>query len=109
MSFFNWKGIAIVLGVIAVVIGLCVVDLSCGSKPTENSTVARIQRGITEGKSEFRKQEIERMSKLAFDMRVLAKRYVAQGEKRKAHRAIGVAQELDKKIKALKAEEAAAQ
>jgi len=94
----------IVWAAVVVVAGLGLFWLCHGGKLAEGSTVARIQRGIDEGQVEYRKLEIEKLSKLAFDMRVLAKRYVANGEKRKAHRAIGVAQELDKKIKKLKEE-----
>ena len=100
--FFNWRGVAIVFGAIAIVIGLCAIDLSCGAKPTEDSTIARVKGELAVGKKEMRNLQADDLARLARDMRVLAKRYVEQGEKKKAQRAIGAAQELDRKIQELR-------
>ena len=96
--FFNWKGAAIVLAVLAAVIGLCVVDLRCSGGLGSDSHIMRMRGEWNEGKKALRQQEAENLAQLARDLRVLAKRYKENGENRKAQRAIGAAQELDKKI-----------
>ena len=96
--FFNWRGAVIVLSVLAVVIGLCAVDLRCSGGPGSGSTVARVKGEVAEGKKAMRQQEAESLARVARDLRVLAKRYKENGENKKAQRAIGAAQELDKKI-----------
>ena len=103
--FFNWRGVAIVLAVIAAVICLCAVDLRCSGGPGSESTVARVKGELAEGKTAMRQQEAENLARVARDLRVLAKRYKANGENKKAQRAIGAAQELDKKIARLLGEE----
>jgi len=96
--FFNWKGIALVLAALVVVIGLCAVDLSCSGGPSQDSQIARMKGEWKDGKKALRQQEAENLAQLARDLRVLAQRYKAKGENKKAQRAIGAAQELDKKI-----------
>ena len=96
--FFNWKGVAIVLAVLVAVIGLCAVDLRCSGRPGPDSQIARIKGEWAEGKKAMRQQEAENLAQLARDLRVLARRYRENGESKKAQRAIGAAQELDKKI-----------
>ena len=104
--FFNWKGIMFVLGAIAVVVGLCALDLCCSSGGKEKiPSLERVKGEIEAGRREQRVLQAEELAKLARDMRALAKRYVEQGETRKAHRAIGAAQELDRKIRELRGEE----
>ena len=100
--FFNWKGIAIVLAAIVVVIGLCALDLRCSGGSGEIPAIARVKGEIEAGRKEQRSLQADELAKLARDMRVLAKRYLEQGEKRKAQHAIGAAQELDKKIEELR-------
>ena len=102
--FFNWKGIAIVLAAIAVAIGLCALDLRCSGGEDDIPVIARAKGEIEAGVREHRIQQADELARLARDMRVLAKRYVEKGETRKAHRAIGAAQELDRKIKELRGE-----
>ena len=65
----------------------------------------RVKGEIEAGRREQRVRQAEELAKLARDMRALAKRYVEQGETRKAHRAIGAAQELDRKIRELRGED----
>jgi len=98
MRFFNWKGIAIVLTVLAVVVGLCALDLRCSGGPGPDSQIVRIKGEMVEGKKAVRQQEAENLARLARDLRVLARRYKENGENKKAQRAIGAAQELDRKI-----------
>ena len=100
--FFNWKGIAIVLAAIAAVIGLCAIDLSCSGGRGDVPALARVKGEIKAGRDEQRSLQADELAKLARDMRVLAKRYLEKGEKRKARRAIGAAQELDRKIEELR-------
>ena len=100
--FFNWRGIAIVLAAIAVVIGLCALDLSCSGGRGDIPAVERVKGEIAAGMKEQRTLQADELAKLARDMRVLAKRYLAQGERRKARSAIGAAQELDRKIEELR-------
>ena len=102
--FFNWRGVAIVLGVIAVVIALCALDLKCSGNPSEESTISMVKREMAAGIKEKRYLEAEDLARLARDMRILAKRYVQQGENKKAQHAIGAAQELDKRIRKLRGE-----
>lgn len=99
---FNWKGIVIVITVLAVVVGLCALDLSCSGEPEQHSTIARVKNEIAAGKQEFRNLEADDLAKLARDLRILARRYAEKGEKKKAQRAIGAAQELDRKIRQLR-------
>ena len=96
--FFNWKGAAIVLAVLAAVIGLCAVDLRCSGGLGPDSHIVRMKGEWDEGKKAIRQQEAENLAQLARDLRVLAKRYKENGENKKAQRAIGAAQELDRKI-----------
>ena len=96
--FFDWKGASIVLAVLAVVIGLCAGDLRCSGGPEPYSQVSRMKGEWAEGKKAMRQQEAENLAQLARDLRVLASRYKGNGENKKAQRAIGAAQELDKKI-----------
>ena len=104
--FFNWKGVAIVLAVIAAAIVLCAVDLRCGGGLGPDSHVVRMKGEWQEGKKAMRRQEAENLALLARNLRVLARRYKENGENKKAQRAIGAAQELDKKIaRLLEAEE----
>ena len=103
--FFNWRGAVIVLSVLAVVIGLCAVDLRCRGGPSSGSAVARVKGEVAEGRKAMRQQEAENLARVARDLRVLAKRYKENGENKKAQRAIGAAQELDKKIARLLGEE----
>ena len=93
------------LGVIAAVIALCALDLCCSGSSSDIPTVARVKQELAAGKREMRILQAEELAKLARDMRVLAKRYVEQGEKKKAQRAINAAQELDRKIRELRGEE----
>jgi len=102
--FFNWRGIVIVLAVLAAVIVVCAVDLRCSGEPEQRSDLARVKSELVAGKKEFRYQEAEKLAALARDFRALADKYKANGEMRKAHRAIGTAQELDRKIKKLREE-----
>ena len=96
--FLNWKVVAIVLAGLAVVIGLCAVDLRCSGRPGPDSRILRMKAEWAEGKKAMRQQEAENLAQLARDLRVLACRYKENGENKKAQRAIGAAQELDKKI-----------
>ena len=96
--FFNWKGAAIVLAVLVAVIWLCAVDLRCSGGLGPDSQIVRMKGEWDEGKKVMRQQEAENLAQLARDLRVLAKRYKENGENKKAQRAIGAAQELDKKI-----------
>ncbi len=103
---FKWKGIIFVLGGIAVVVGLCALGICCSSGGKEHIPSQERAKGEIEADSgEQRVLQEEELAKLARDMRALAKRYVEQGETRKAHRAIGAAQELDRKIRELRGEE----
>lgn len=103
--FFNWKGIALVLTVIAAVIGLCALDLSCGGGPTADSTLAKVQGELKAGRQELRTLKAEELAGLARDMHALAKMYRDQGEKKKAYHALAAAQELERKIRQLRGEE----
>lgn len=96
--FFNWRGAAIVLAAIAAIGCLCAVDLRCSGRPGSGSTIAHVKGELAEGKRAMRQQEAENLARLARDLRVLAKRYKENGENKKAQRAIGAAQEMDKKI-----------
>ena len=96
--FFNWKGVTIALSVLAAVIGLCAIDLRCSGGLGSDSHIVRMKGEWNEGKKAMRQQEAENLAHLARDLRVLAKRYKENGESKKAQRAIGAAQELDKKI-----------
>ena len=99
--FFNWKGVAIVLGILAVVIALCAVDLRCSGSLESDPTVVRMKGELAAGKKAKRQLEADNLAQMARDLCVLAHRYKAQGENRKAQRAMGAALELEKKIKHL--------
>ena len=61
-------------------------------------TSAQRLKIMSAGQKAMRQQEAENLAQLARDLRVLARRYKENGENKKAQRAIGAAQELDKKI-----------
>ena len=103
--FFNWKGAAVVLGILAAVTVLCAVDLRCSGELGTDSTVVRIKDELAAGKKAKRQLEADNLARLARDMCTLAHRYKEQGENRKAQRAMGAALELEKKIKRLLEEE----
>ena len=96
--FVNWRGVVIVLLVLAVVVGLCAVDLRCSGGLESDSQVRRMKGEWAEGKKPMRQHEAENLAQLARDLRLLAARYKENGESRKAQRALGAAQELDRKI-----------
>ena len=96
--FFNWRGVMVVLAVLAAVVVLCAVDLRCSGGLGQDSQIVRMKGELAEGKKAMRQQEAENLAQLARDLRVLARRYKENGENKKAQRAIGAAQELDKKI-----------
>ena len=99
--FFNWKGAAVVLAAFVVIIGLCAVDLRCSGGLEADPTVMRMKDELAAGKKAKRQLEADNLARLARDMCALAHRYKAQGENRKAQRAMGAALELEKKIKRL--------
>ena len=96
--FFNWRGVMVVLAVLTAVVVLCAVDLRCSGGLGQDSQIVRMKGELAEGKKAMRQQEAENLAQLARDLRVLARRYKENGENKKAQRAIGAAQELDKKI-----------
>lgn len=102
--FFNWRGIKIVLIVIAVVLALCAIDVSCSSKTEDNATLMRVKDELAAGKKEVKNLRAEELERLARDMRVMSKKYLEKGEKKKAQRAIGAALELERKIQSLRNE-----
>jgi len=81
--------------VLAAAIGFCLVKWR-GVAAEQAATSERIQED-----AEGRKPQdlrADELAALARDMRDLAQRYLKQGDKRKAQRAIGAAQEMDRKI-----------
>ena len=97
--------LVVALGVLALIVGFCLLNVRCSGNPMVGSSAARIANEVKAGKAEMRNQEIENLARLASDFRVLAKRYKTQGENKKAQRAIGAAQELDWKIRKLQEEQ----
>jgi len=100
----SWKPVLIILAILAAVVGIAAFDLRCSSAPQEGTALARVRDELAAGKAEYRTQRADEMAVLARDLRVLAKRYVEQGDKKKAQRAIGAAQELDRRIAELRGE-----
>lgn len=90
------RAIFIIIAV-AVVAGLCVLGLRCGG-PLEAPAVERVRNELDAGRAMQRQLQADELAALARDMRLMAQRYLKQGDKQKAQRAIGAAQELDKKI-----------
>ena len=99
--FFNWKGAAVVLAALVVIIGLCAVDLRCSGGLEADPTVVRMKDELAAGKKAKRQLEADNLAQLARDLCDLAHRYKEKGENRKAQRAMGAALELEKKIKRL--------
>lgn len=97
----SWRTLAVMLGILALVIGLCALNLRCAGDPGPGSTVVRVRDELQEARRARRIQEADNLSVMARDLRVLARRYLDEGDKKKAQRAIGAAQELDKRIQAL--------
>jgi len=95
------KRVLFILIVGAVVVGLGVVGLRCGG-PSESPAVERVKGEIAAGRQEQRNLQADELAALARDMRLMAQRYLQQGDKKKSQRAIGAAQELDKKISELR-------
>ncbi|MBO7684538.1 MAG: hypothetical protein J6T51_07425 [Kiritimatiellae bacterium] len=103
---FNVKGAILVLCGAAVVAGLCALDLRCSSGGRAKiPSVERVKGELEAGRREQRQLQADELAALARDMRALARRYVEQGDRLKAQRAIGAAQELDRKIRELRGEE----
>ena len=96
--FVNWKGVTVVLAVVTAVVALCAVDLRCSGGLGPGSDIVRMKGELAEGKKAMRQQEAENLARLARDLCLLARHYKAKGEDRKAQRALGAAQELEKKI-----------
>ena len=96
--FFNWKAVAIVLSVLAAVIVLCAVDLRCSGGLESAPSFARVKSEMAEGKQAMRQQEAENLTQVVRSLCALAHRYKANGETKKAQRAMGAALELEKKI-----------
>ena len=94
----------IALAAVAAVVGLCALDLHC-SGGGEVPAIARVRGEMEAGRNAQRIQQADELARLARDMRVLAKRYLEQGEGRKARRAFGAAQELERKIRELRGED----
>ena len=94
----NWRGVWIVLAVLAAVIGLCALDLRCSGELGPGSSIARVKGEMEEGKKAMRQQEAENLTQVVQSLCALAHRYKANGELKKAQRAIAAAQELEKKI-----------
>jgi len=101
MKSFGRKRMAIVLSALAAVVGLSALGLSCSGRLGTGSRHVRMKDELSEDKKAMRRQEAEKLARFARDFRVLAQRYREGGESKKAHRAIGAAQELDRKIKKL--------
>ena len=102
--FFNWKGISFTLLGLAAALLFCAFNLHCGGDPAQTPTALRVKEELAAGKAEMRYQKAEELAALARDLRQLAAIYTKNGEKKKAHHAIGAAQELDRKIRALRGE-----
>lgn len=83
----------IALAVVAAVGALVVVGSRCGGR-----VAGALSVGCAEGEMAERRQEAEKLARVARDLRVLARRYKENGEAKKAQRAVGAAQELDRKI-----------
>ena len=88
----------IVFCILAAIVAICVADLHCSGGLGTDSSVARMKDELGVGKRAMREQEAENLARLARDLRALARRYRENGENKKAQRAIGAAQELDRKI-----------
>lgn len=98
----NWKTVWIIVAILAAVAVIGVIDLRCSGVSEKGTPMARVGEEIAAGKKEFRNLQADDLAVLARDLRILARRYVEQGDKKKAQRAIGAAQELDKKIAELR-------
>jgi len=92
------------MAILAVVAVIGAVDLRCSGASEKGTPMTRVSEEIAAGKKEFRNLQADDLAVLARDLRILARRYVEQGDKKKAQRAIGAAQELDKKIAELRGE-----
>lgn len=102
--FFDWKGIVMVLAALCAVILLCAVDLRCSARPNEGSTIARVKGELAAGRKEVHARQAEDLTRMVRDMRVMAKKYVKEGDMKNARRAMAAVQELEKKIKLLRGE-----
>lgn len=98
MVCFQLKVAAVVLAVLAAAGVLCFVDLRCSGGFGADSQAERIKGELAAGRKAMRQQEAESLTQVARDLRILARRYRENGENMKAQRAIGAAQELDKRI-----------
>lgn len=100
----SWKTVFAIMAILAAVVAICVVDLRCSGEPEKGTVAARVCEEIAVGRQELRNARADELAVLARNLRVLARRYVEQGDKKKAQRAIGAAQELDRKIDELRGE-----
>jgi len=80
------------------------VDLSCSAKPAEESTIARVKGEIAVGKAAARSQQADDLARVARDMRVMARKYVEQGDMPNARKTMNAAQEIERKIQSLRNE-----
>jgi len=101
----SWKTVLAIAAILAAVVVIGAIDLHCSAEPQDGTPLARVHDEIGAGKKEWRNMEADNLAALARDLRILARRYVEQGDKKKAQRAIGAAQELDKKIEELRGAE----
>ncbi len=100
--FFDWKGIAMVIAALCAAIILSLLDLSCTAKPEALSTIARVKGELAAGRNAVKDQQIDNLTRAVRDIRVMARRYVQKGDRENARRAMNAAQELERRIEALK-------
>lgn len=81
--FVDWRGVAIVLAVLAAVCVLCAIDLSC-SGSRDPDVLQRVKSEMKSGRQEMSVLRREQLAEQLRDLRVLNKRLVQLGEKERS-------------------------
>ena len=99
----DWRGVAIAIAVLTVVVVLGAVDLSCTSDRGP-SVLERVKAEAQSGRQEFAALRREQVAEQLRDMRALNKRLVEQGEIERSRELTRLLVELERQYQRLDAQ-----
>ena len=99
----DWRGVAIAIAVLTVVVVLGAIDLSCTSDRGP-AVLDRVKSEAQSGRQEFATLRREQVAEQLRDMRILNKRLVEQGELKRSRELIRLIVELERQYQRLDAQ-----